>query len=104
MRTGWAPHRGMGGRALHRAGRDLEVRARKTGAHRSGAPKVRALRKNQPEASLHFLIRVHDEGAIAVADQTDGQGEPELPPFRLMAFPRVQAHLNMVQFCLAHHA
>ena len=88
----------------HRAHRQHHAVALQVAHHRPGVLQFPEPGEYEMQSRLHLLVRVDDDGPVAVVDEAGRQRQAELAAHRLLPLALVQAHPDLVELRLAHDA
>ena len=91
-------------RPAHRPHRQHHAMALQVAHHGPGVLQFPEPGEHQAQPRLHLLVRVEDDGAVAVVGETGRQREAELSPRRFLPLALMQARPDLVQLRLAHEA
>ena len=89
-------------RPAQRANRQWQPGLQKGAHDRVGALQFQEPGENQAQSSLHLLIWIENDTAARPVGKTHGQRYAEFSARRLLAFPLMQADLDLVQLGFAH--
>ena len=100
----WLPDHLVGSRADSGAGWQQQMHCPQVPHHAACRADFPKFFKDQPDARLHFFVRVQDDFSSRSTSQAHGQSLLQFSSFGFVSCSSLHPLFELVQFSLAHHA